>query len=204
MPKGWQVKAADVRDEDEVAAAVQAAASAHGGLDAVVAAAGVVPAWQLTAELDMADFARVLDINVLGVAATVKHVAPLLSDGASITVVASLNSWKGDPNIPSYVASKHAALGIVRSAALSLGPAGVRVNAVGPGPIATDALLGRMASRSGDTGLSAGAALEAAACGTALRRIATVEDVVSTIVFLTSAMAAGITGQLINVDCGIL
>jgi 3alpha(or 20beta)-hydroxysteroid dehydrogenase len=204
VPAGWQIQDVDVRDERSVAAAVRVAKHAHGGLDAVVAAAGVVPTWQRPAEMDLVDFARVLDINVLGVAATVKHVAPLLMHGSTVTVVASLNSWRGDPNIASYVASKHAAAGIVRSAALSLGPAGVRVNAVAPGPIATAALRGRMAARSGATGLSADGALAAAAEDTALRRIATIEDVVSSIVFLTSAMSTGITGQMLNVDCGIL
>jgi 3alpha(or 20beta)-hydroxysteroid dehydrogenase len=204
VPAGWQFQAADVREEAEVAAAVASAARAYGGLDAVVAAAGVVPTWQRPGEMDLSDFARVLDINVLGVAATVKHVAPLLADGATVTVVASLNSWKGDPNITSYAASKHAALGIVRSAALALGPSGVRVNAVAPGPIATGALLGRMAARSDATGLSTDDALAAAARGTALGRIATVDDVVSAVVFLTGSMSAGMTGQMLNVDCGVL
>ncbi len=204
LPQGWQVADVDVRDEASLAAAVRAAARAHGGLDAVVAAAGVVPSWQRTDALDLDDFARVLDINVLGVAATIKHTAPLLGDGSTLTVVASLNSWRGDPNIPGYVASKHAALGLVRSAALALGPAGVRVNAVGPGPIATDALVERMRARRDTTGMSVDDALDVAASGTALRRIASVHEVVEAIVFLTASMSSGITGQLINVDCGIL
>jgi len=204
VPQGWQVADVDVRDEDSVAAGVRAAVAAHGGLDAVVAAAGVVPTWQRTAAMDLTDFARVLDINVLGVAATVKYTAPLLGEGATFTVVASLNSWRGDPNIASYVASKHAALGIVRSASLALGPAGVRVNAVGPGPIATGALVGRMSARRDETGLTVDEALDAAAKATALGRIATVAEVVEAIVFLTAPMSSGITGQLLNVDCGIL
>jgi NAD(P)-dependent dehydrogenase (short-subunit alcohol dehydrogenase family) len=203
LPAGWSSVAADVRDEASLSAAVRSAHETLGGVDAVVAAAGVVPSWQRPAELDLADFERVLAINTLGVAATVKHVAPLLGSGATLTVVASLNSWRGDPNIMSYVASKHAALGIVRSAAPALGPQGVRVNAVAPGPIATEALRGRMSSRREQTGLSVDAALAAAAAATALGRIATVAEVVETIVFLTSAMSSGLTGQVLNVDCGI-
>jgi 3alpha(or 20beta)-hydroxysteroid dehydrogenase len=203
LPPGWCSVAADVRDEASVAAAAQSAHETLGGLDAVVAAAGVVPSWQRPADLDLADFERVLAINTLGVAATVKHVAPLLGSGATITVVGSLNSWRGDPNIMSYVASKHAALGIVRSAAPALGPQGVRVNAVAPGPIATAALRGRMSSRQDRTGLSVDDALAAAAQATALGRIATVAEVVDTIVFLTSSMSSGLTGQVLNVDCGI-
>lgn len=203
-PAGWHELAADVRDEHSVATAVRAAADALDGLDAVVAAAGVVPSWQRVAELDLADFERVMAINVLGVAATVKHVASQLGDGATITVVGSLNSWRGDPNIASYVASKHAALGIVRSAALALGPNGVRVNAVGPGPIATDALRSRMAARQDVTGLSVDEAIAQAGSGTALGRIATTTEVVDAIVFLTSGMSSGMTGQMLNVDCGFL
>jgi len=195
---------ADVTDEEAVRKAVTAATAALGGLDGVVAAAGVVPRWQRPAELDLADFDRVLAINVRGVAAIIKHTTPLLGSGATIVAVASVNSWKGDPNIASYVASKHAVLGLVRSAALALGPGGVRVNCVGPGPIATEALQARMAARAARTGLDVADALWAAAESTALRRLATVDDVANTIAFLTSPLSAGITGQLVAVDGGIL
>jgi NAD(P)-dependent dehydrogenase (short-subunit alcohol dehydrogenase family) len=203
-PPGWVVLNADVRQEHEIAAAVGQAADHLGGLDSVVAAAGVVPAWQPLAELDLSDFDRVLAINVLGVAATIKHASPLLVRPATITVVGSLNSWRGDPRIPSYVASKHAVLGLIRSAALALGASGVRVNGVGPGPVATEALLSRMAARQHATGLSVEAAIAAAGTATALGRIATVDEVVAAIVFLTSQCSSGISGQLLNVDCGIL
>lgn len=203
-PADWGTVAADVRDEQSVAAAVRTADGALGGLDAVVAAAGVVPSWQGLDDLDLDDFERVLAVNVLGVAATIKHVAPLLGSGSTITVVASLNSWRGDPNITSYVASKHAALGIVRSAALALGPRGVRVNAVAPGPVATGALRSRMSARSERTGLSAEEAIEQAGRATALGRIATVGEVADVIAFLSGGMSSGMTGQLLNIDCGIL
>lgn len=203
-PPGWLVLTADVRHETEIAAAVRQAADHLGSLDGVVAAAGVVPAWQPMAELDLSDFDRVMAINVRGVAATIKHASPLLASPATITVVGSLNSWRGDPQIPSYVASKHAVLGLIRSAALALGSSGVRVNGVGPGPVATGALRTRMAARQHATGLSVEAAIAAAGKATALGRIATVDEVVAAIVFLTSQCSSGITGQLLNVDCGIL
>ncbi|HKC29036.1 MAG TPA: SDR family oxidoreductase [Jatrophihabitans sp.] len=202
-PDGWQTLPADVRDEQSIADAVRTAAEAMGGVDAVVAAAGVVPNWQRPEQLDLLDFERVLAINVLGVAATVKHVAPLLDEGSTITAVGSLNSWRGDPNITSYVASKHAVLGVVRSAALALGSQGVRVNAVAPGPIATQALRARMRARRPVTGLSDDEAIAAAGSSTALGRIATVHEVVDVITFLTSHMSSGMTGQLLAVDCGI-
>src|SRR5206468_4299778 len=76
-----------------------------------------------------------------------------------------------------YVGSKHAVLGIVRSVALDLGRRGIRVNALAPGPIATDALLGRMRRRERELGIPVEDALAAAARQAALRRIATVADV---------------------------
>lgn len=200
----WPTTVADVTDEMSVERAVQSAVDRLGGLDVVIAAAGVVPPWRSPAELDLEELDRVLAINVRGVAATVKHVAPHLGEGATITVVGSLNSWRGDPNIAVYAASKHAVLGLIRSYALALGSSGVRVNGVAPGPIATQALLDRMDSRSQNTGLSVDAALAQAAGGTALRRIATQQNVADTIAFLCSDLAAGITGQLIAVDGGIL
>jgi len=202
-PEGWHELRIDVRDEASMRDAVAESTRLLGGLDAVVAAAGVVPSWQHPGEMDLDDFDRVLAINARGVANTVKHTSGTLGPGSTITVVASLNSWRGDPNILSYAASKHAALGIVRSAALALGPGGVRVNAVAPGPIATEALRTRMASRLDVTGLPVDNALEQAARATSLGRIATAAEVADTIAFLTSDLSSGITGQLINVDGGI-
>jgi NAD(P)-dependent dehydrogenase (short-subunit alcohol dehydrogenase family) len=204
LPEGWVGLDGDVTDETQVADAVDAAVDRLGGIDAVVAAAGVVPVWQVPDELDLDDLDRVLAVNVRGVAATLKLVSDRLGPGSSIAVVGSLNSWRGDPRIWSYAASKHAVLGLVRSAAAALGPAGIRVNCVGPGPVATDALLGRMADRADVTACSPEEALRLAADDTALGRIATTTDVVNALAFLTSDLSAAITGQLLAVDGGLL
>lgn len=204
LPDGWIGVEADVTREDQVEAAVARAVDHLGAIDGVVAAAGIVPAWQDPADLDLADFDRVLAVNVRGVATTLKHVSDRLGPGASVVAVGSLNSWRGDQNIWSYVASKHAVLGLVRSAAASLGPRGVRVNCVAPGPVATEALRDRMAARAQTTTHSTDQALVAAAAQTALGRIATTADVVHALAFLTSDLAAGITGQLLPVDGGLL
>jgi len=199
LPDGWEAAPADVRDEAALADALAAA----GPLDVVVAAAGIVPEWTPVAAVDLDDFDAVMAVNARGVAATVKHAAVALRDGGAIVVVASLNSWRGDPNITSYVASKHAALGIVRSAALDLGRRGIRVNAVAPGPVATRALLGRLEHRSRSGGPAVPEALAQAATQTALGRIATVEDVASATLFLASDLAGATTGHLLPVDGGI-
>ena len=198
-PPGWRAAPVDVRDEDSIAEAL----AGVGGIDILVAAAGIVPSWASVAELDMAEFDEVLAVNTRGVAATLKHAAPRLLDGAAVVMIASLNSWRGDPNLASYVASKHAVLGIARSAALELGRRGIRVNAVAPGPVATEALLKRMRRRAAAGGLSVEQALARAAEATALGRIATVDDVAGATLFLASDLSAGVTGHLLPVDGGL-
>jgi NAD(P)-dependent dehydrogenase (short-subunit alcohol dehydrogenase family) len=198
-PPGWRAAPVDVRDEDSIAEAL----AGVGGIDILVAAAGIVPSWASVAELDMAEFDEVLAVNTRGVAATLKHAAPRLLDGAAVVMIASLNSWRGDPNLASYVASKHAVLGIARSAALELGRRGIRVNAVAPGPVATEALLERMRRRAAAGGLSVEQALARAAEATALGRIATVDDVAGATLFLASDLSAGVTGHLLPVDGGL-
>jgi len=198
-PPGWRAAPVDVRDEDSIAEAL----AGVGGIDVLVAAAGVVPPWRSVAELDLAEFDDVLAVNTRGVAATLKHAAPRLLDGAAVVMIASLNSWRGDPNLAAYAASKHAVLGIARSAALELGGRGIRVNAVAPGPVATRALLERMRRRAAEGGLPVEEALERAAADTALGRIASIDDVAGATLFLASDLAAGVTGHLLPVDGGL-
>jgi NAD(P)-dependent dehydrogenase (short-subunit alcohol dehydrogenase family) len=203
-PPGWEGFAADVSSEDETAGAVGAAVERFGRLDILVANAGVVPPWSPIAELDVDALEHTLAVNVRGVAVTLKHGSRALSDGGAVILTASLNAWHAAPAQGAYTASKHAVLGLARTAALDLGPRGIRVNAIAPGPIATEALLERMERRAAAGGGSVADALADAAGETALGRMATEEDVANTALFLASGLAAGITGALIPVDGGIV
>lgn len=195
----------DVTDEDAMSAVINEISAQVPYISTLLVNAGIVPNWSDTANLDITLFEKVLKINVLGAVITLKLAAPLMKrPGGSIIFTGSLNSWKGDPNIASYVASKHAILGIVKSAALDLGRDGIRVNTVAPGPIATQALTNRVAKRCADDLTAIDQTFEKLRSVTALQRIATVGEVVSAIDFLASENSSGITGQLINVDCGVL
>jgi len=162
-----------------------------------------VPSWSRISETNFNDWKKVIDINVNALFLTISHGAKLLKKGSgTIVVTGSINSIKGDPNIAAYVASKHAALGIIKSAALDLGRDGIRVNGIAPGPIATKALISRIESRIKESGTSLENYLEKLAGQTALGRIATEEEVINTVEFLASDLSSGITGQLISVDGG--
>ena len=193
----------DLTDESAVARTFQQISDKYQQIDIVCANAGIVPSWSRISETNFGDWKKVIDINVNALFLTISHGAKFLRKGSgTVVVTGSINSVKGDPNIAAYVASKHAALGIIKSAALDLGRDGVRVNGVAPGPIATKALVSRIESRLKDTNASLTEYLEKLAGQTALGRIATEEEVINTIEFLASEQSSGITGQLISVDGG--
>jgi NAD(P)-dependent dehydrogenase (short-subunit alcohol dehydrogenase family) len=197
--------ACDVTAEAQVAFALQSASETLGGLDIVVANAGLVPPWRETDALDLDEWDRVMAVNVRGVAATLKHAVPHLKGrGGSIVLMASINAAVSHPRQMLYTASKHAVLGIMRAAALDLGRFGIRVNALAPGPIATEALLERLDDRAAAGGAAADKALAGFASQTALGRMATADDVARAAVFLASDMASGMTGRMLPVYAGLL
>jgi NAD(P)-dependent dehydrogenase (short-subunit alcohol dehydrogenase family) len=203
LPERWTSLEVDVRDDASVSAALTKAAIQLDRIDVLALAAGIVPPWRGLTGFDPDEWANVMQVNVFGVASSLAHAIPSLRDGAAVVAIASLNSWRGDANIPAYAASKHAVLGIVRSAALELGRRGIRVNAIAPGPIATEALLARMETRAGERNIPVAQALQLAAEQTALGRMATVDDVARVALFLASELASGMTGQLLPVDGGL-
>lgn len=193
----------DLTDESSVAQLFAQISKANPQIDVLCANAGIVPSWSRIADTSFSDWKKVIDINVNALFLTISHGAKLLRKGSgTIVVTGSINSIKGDPNIAAYVASKHAALGIIKSAALDLGRDGIRVNGIAPGPIATKALISRIESRIKESGTSLDNYLEKLAGQTALGRIATEEEVINTVEFLASNLSSGITGQLISVDGG--
>ena len=172
-----------------------------GRLDTVVANAGLVPPWHDTEAIDLGEWDRAFAVNARGVVATIKHAVPRMKPGGAIIAMGSTNSWQGHGKQAAYVASKHAVLGIVRAAARDVGRHGIRVNALCPGPIATDALLGRIRRRAETGGASVDETLRRYA-DTPLGRMPTVKDVAGAALFLASDLSSGITGQLIPVDAG--
>ena len=163
-----------------------------------------MPAWSETEHLDLDLWDRTFAINVRGVAATIKHaVAPMKATGGAVVVMASLNSQRAHPRQCLYTATKHAVLGIVRATALDLGRFGIRVNAIGPGPVATDALIERIETRAAQGQPPVDEVLAAFNADAALGAIATVDDVAATAVFLAGPGSNAISGQIIPVDGGL-
>ncbi len=146
-----------------------------------------------------------MTLNVWAVAETLgaftDHLAR--SSHASAILMASINGYRAHPKQVLYTASKHAVIGVMRAAALDLGSRGIRVNALAPGPVATNALRSRIAARHRDGGPDLGEALNALADETALGRMATPENVADVAHFLASDAAAAITGCVFPVEAGL-
>ena len=203
LPDGWAAVPVDLRDSDRTAGAFATATAALGRIDVLVAAAGVVPLWTGIESMGVGEWDDVIDVNARGVLYSMREALPAMPDDGSIVVIASQNAWRGSAVLPAYAASKHAVLGLVRSAALELGPRGIRVNAVGPGSVATDAYRSRLARRAAEQGPSVEEALERDGSFTALRRLATVDEVANGVLFLASPLASGVTGHILPVGAWV-
>jgi NAD(P)-dependent dehydrogenase (short-subunit alcohol dehydrogenase family) len=152
----------------------------------------------------MVEWDRVFAVNVRGVALCLKHAVPLMPRGGSVVAMGSVMSERGAPRQALYNATKHAVLGIVRVAAQELGPRGIRVNALGPGPVATAMLRDRIAARAAEgTGPPPEQVFAAHGAETPLGRIASEGEVASAALFLASDLASAVTGRLLRVDGGL-
>ena len=203
LPPGWAFEPGDVTLERDIMRACEQVGENFGRLDCLVANAGIVPPWRDSEAIEIAEWDRVFAVNVRGVMASIKHAVPLMkAAGGSIIAMASSNAIAAHPKQMAYTASKHAVLGITRAAARDLGRFAIRVNALAPGPIGTEALLRRLVEREVAGGLAAEDALRRYA-ETPLGRMATEADVAGAAVFLASPLSAGITGQLLPIDAGL-
>jgi NAD(P)-dependent dehydrogenase (short-subunit alcohol dehydrogenase family) len=130
---------ADVRSDDQLAALVNDTTARYGRLDVAVNNAGTDGQMVPVADITTGLYADTFDTNVLGTLLSMKHELRVMQAqrSGSIVNVSSIYGQKGFPGASLYVASKHAIIGLTRSAALEAAAYGVRVNAVGPGPVQT-------------------------------------------------------------------
>lgn len=131
----------DVADEHQVETAVESTVRAYGQLDVMFSNAGILSSSDQTVlDLDLSAFDRVVAVNARGMALCVKHAArAMVQRGVrgSIVCTASVAASRGGPKRTDYVMSKHAVLGLVRSASAQLGAHGIRVNCVSPNGLVT-------------------------------------------------------------------
>jgi SDR family mycofactocin-dependent oxidoreductase len=192
---------ADVRDEPALAAAVAAAETRWGGLDAAVAVAGViaggVPLWEMPADQQRA----VLDTDLGGVVNLARVAIPALlrrpvPRSGRFLAVASAAATRGLPMLAAYCAAKAGVAGLIRALAAELGETGVTANAVSPGSTDTP-ILAESARLYGLPGAAAFAAQQP------VRRLLEPDEVAAALAWLAGEASGGITGAVIPVDGGL-
>ena len=192
---------ADVSSSEDVAAYVDAATGAFGGVDILFNNAGWQGAVAPVVDHPLDAFDKVMAINVRGVFLGMQHALPhMLARGSGAIVnTASLGARIGVRSLAPYVASKHAVLGLTRSAALEVARKGVRVNAVCPGQVDTELLRSIEAGEAGD---DAGELRRKRTAGIPMGRYAEPREIADVMVWLASDMASHVTGQAIDVNGG--
>lgn len=192
------VLAADVTREDDVAGVLRHTLARHGHVDGIVSNAGIAGVVQAVPDYPGAVFRQVLDVNVMGTFHCLQHGLPALrqAGGGSFVVMGSTSSIRGRAHLAGYVASKHAVLGLMRSAALECVGSDVRVNAVLPGPTQTamiDAIDAMATQR-----IPAGGAVRRAVSAP----YGTPQDVAHTVAFLLSPASRHMNGSALVIDGG--
>jgi meso-butanediol dehydrogenase/(S,S)-butanediol dehydrogenase/diacetyl reductase len=196
----------DVRDEQQVEAALQEAAARLGRLDILVNNAGVGFLISPVVDTEADRWRTVIDVNLTGAFLCTKHAARLMiqrGQGGRIVNIASQAAKSGHRHMAAYTASKHGMVGLTRSAAMELGPHGITVNAVCPNHVTTG--LGAVQNEyfAALNGQTVDEYLAAMRERIPMRRVGLPADTAGAVAFLCSDEAAYITGEAMNVSGGV-
>ena len=198
---------ADVTQPDQTQAYINAAVERWGGIDILLANAGIEGELAPITDYSIDVFDRVMAVNVRGPWLGVKYAIPVMSrgDGGSIVITSSGAGVNGTPDMCAYGISKHAVIGLMRTAALEGAPFGIRVNTVNPAPIETRMMRSieemRVASMD-DSAVTVDVVKQAAATRIPLERYGTPEEVAHLMLFLASDDSSFCTGGVYMVDGG--
>lgn len=189
---------ADVRDHAQLGALAEHVRRRWGGLDVLVANAGI-GVFAPIADVTPAAFDRQFDINVKGVFFSVQALLPLIGAGGSIVLIASGVNAKGAPGASLYFATKAAVRSFARSLAAELGPQGIRVNALSPGVVRTG-----FQERAGMVDEGSEAFIRSVIEASPLRREGAPEEIARAAVFLASDDSSYMAGSDVVVDGGYM
>lgn len=186
----------DVSKEENIKALVQKTVETYGRLDCAFNNAGIDSPSKPLHEQSSEDFDKLMSINVRGLFLCMKYEIQqmLFQDSGVIVNNSSMGGLIAFPGISPYIASKHAVMGLTRSAALDYAKKNIRINTVNPGIIATD-MIDRIADQMGKTA-------EDLASTVPMGRMGQAAEIAQAVVFLCSDAASYITGQPLVIDGG--
>jgi NAD(P)-dependent dehydrogenase (short-subunit alcohol dehydrogenase family) len=191
---------ADVTDSAQVRAAVGLAVERFGGLDVAFANAGIFGVPATIAEYPEDVFDRVMAVNVRGSFLVAKHALAAMRDGGSLIFNSSVVGLLSEAGICAYATSKHAIVGLMRTAAKEGAPRGIRVNSVHPGPVDNRF---QHTIEVDVTGAPEERAAELFEENIPLGRHASPEEIARTVLFLAGDESSFVTGATLSVDGGM-
>jgi 3-oxoacyl-[acyl-carrier protein] reductase len=185
--------AAELSDRGAVDALFEAVHTAWGGVDLFVGNAGIWPVEEVPVT-DMPDdrWRRTIAENLDGMFFSTRAAVRLMPDGGRVVLIASTAGQRGEAMHADYAASKGAMISFVKSLAVELAPRDITVNSVAPGWVETEMCAEPFA----------GGGRERIAAGIPLGRVASPEDIAGPVLFLCSALARHVTGEIVNVNGG--
>ena len=199
MKAGGDVLAADVTDGEALRAVVAEAVARHGRLDVAANCAGVGGGHGATHEYPEAEFDRIVEVNLRGTWLSMRaEIEAMLAagGGGAIVNVSSTLGLRGSPFAAPYSASKHAVLGLTRTAALEYAAQGIRVNAVCPGAIDTPMMDATFERFPGFR--------ETLTAYVPMGRMGSAQEVAGAIAWLSCDAASFVTGEALTVEGGLL
>ncbi|WP_019202193.1 SDR family oxidoreductase [Tsukamurella sp. 1534] len=197
--------AADITDEESIAALAATVRERFGRVDALINNAFTYPSMQRLVKTDPAHVLESVNLMALGAMRTVLGLREALAaadGGGAVVNVNSMVIRHSDLRYGGYKAGKTAQLALAQSLATELGPEGIRINSVVPGWIWGDTLKAYFEYRASTKGGTVEEDYAEAAKNSDLRRLPTEDEVASAVLFLASPRASGITGQTLDVNCG--
>ena len=195
----------DIGVEPNVQRIVAGAAATLGGLDVLVNNASVVGQVDPVEALDLGRWNAALAVNLTGAMLCCREAIPHLKRGGGTIVNISSNvGRRGFRNRAPYVCAKWALHGLTQTLALELAGSGVRVNAVCPGPVLTERLLGSMAQMAAARGIGSEEVQREWEAESPMGRFATIEECAQVTLFLAGDDSSAMTGQALNVTAGVI
>ena len=192
----------DVADQESVKAAVARHLAKFHGVDVMVNCAGIAGPTAFVEDIKLDDWARCMAVNLDATLMFCQAVIPPMRKAGSgnIINISSTAGWHGYPLRAPYVSSKWAVIGLTKTLAMELGPAGIRANAICPGSINGDRMDRVIASESKQKGVPEDTLRATYTRGCSLRTFIDAEDIADMALFLGSDAAKRVTGQILNVD----
>lgn len=193
----------DITDHDQTAHLVDTALASYDHIDVLINNAFRVPSMKPLALTDFQHIRDAIELSGLGALRLTQAFTPALAQSAgSIVNLNSMVIRHSQPKYGAYKMAKAALLAMSQSLASELGEQGIRVNSVAPGYIWGETLQGYFAHQAGKYGATVEQIYAATAANSDLKRLPTEDEVASAVLFLASDMASGITGQVLDVNCG--